>query len=99
MQPSYPHLVAQLEQQLRKNLAVFVDSIRDFFVDLDARLRALAEVLNQQIKREEEQQFRKRLITQQHEEHPNRELSSISYGIRKKSPDPYQMFAEKIAAL
>jgi hypothetical protein len=53
MQPSCPHIIAQLEQQLRKNLSIFVDSIREFFVDMDTRLRALAEAFDQQIKREE----------------------------------------------
>lgn len=41
----HPQAIHFLEEDLRKNLAAFIENIRNFFLDMDKRLRALGHIL------------------------------------------------------
>lgn len=43
-----PQVIHFLEEDLRKNLAAFIENVRNFFLDMDKRLRALGQILEHQ---------------------------------------------------
>ena len=103
MEPSqYPAVIFNFEQEIRTNLSAFVDSIRDFFVDLDKRIRSLGEVIAEDVYQREEFAPRKRLntIASNNRSFSRNILNENSLGkMNQNNFDPIPMFSERIALL